>query len=125
MNHSKDKLCIIALKYVPIMGTILMTLHVAALLLGYKLFIFELSVLTIVTLMVMLWSKVFKFCLIHRLSSLYTITVLWCCYIERYIGFGKHLQILRVIFLYIGIILLILLTIKYAKNYKKPAITDS
>lgn len=125
MNPSKDKLCIIALKYVPIIGTILMTLHVAALLLGYKLFIFELSVLTIVTLMVILWSKVFKFCLIHRLSSLYTIAVLWCCYIERYIGFGKYLQILRVIFLYLGIILLILLTIKYAKNYKKSAITDS
>ena len=53
MNPSKDKLCIIALKYVPIIGTILMTLHIAALLLGYKLFIFELSVLTIVTLM---WS---------------------------------------------------------------------
>lgn len=125
MSRGKDKLCIIALKYVPIIGTVLMTLHVATLLLGYKLFISELSVLTIVTLMIMLWSKVFKFCLIHRLSSLYTISVIWCCYIERYVGFGEYLQILRVIFLYLGVALLILLGIKYAKNYKKPTITDS
>lgn len=118
MNNG-EKLCIILLKYIPVICAFIMMIHVLGLIWGSALFISELIVLTLVSFMIMFWSYVFKFCLIHRFASLYTITVLWCCYIQRYIGFGILLEPLRLVFFYLGVILFILIGFKYAKNYKK------
>lgn len=115
----KERICLILLKYVPIVCAFLMLLHVITLILGITLCIAELTVLTLVTIMVVVWSIIFKFCLTHRLASIYTIAVLWCCYIQRFIGFGNYLEFLRISFLYFGILLFILIGFKYVKNYKK------
>lgn len=116
---SKERLCLILLKYVPIICAFLMLLHIVTLIIGVTLCIAELMVITIVTIMVLTWSYLFKFCLTHRLASLYTIIVLWCCYYQRFIGFGEYLEFLRIAFLYFGILLFILITFKCVKDYKK------
>ena len=114
-----NKTYIIALKYIPIISAFLMFLHVVFLECGITLCIAELSVLTLVTLMVLLWSIVFKFCIMHILSSFYTIIVLWCCYIQRFIGFGNILESIRISVLYLGIFIFLLLGYKHVKDYKK------
>ena len=115
----KERLCIYLLKYVPVICAVLMLGHVILLVIGKNLCLSELAVLTLVSAMVLYWSHIFKFCLVHKLSILYTLSILWCCDIERFIGFGIYLQLLRVSTIYIGIILLILLVIKHAEHYKK------
>lgn len=124
MKH-KEKICLILLKYIPIICAILMFLHIITLLLGYILFLSEVMVLTLVTLMIIFWSITFKFCLLHNLASLYTLCILWCCYIQRFIGFGEYLNIYRIFFLIIGFILFVFVLIKYVRSIKKITFKDS
>lgn len=85
-----EKMCILLLKYIPVICAFLMFLHVVFLECGFHYCFAELAVLTMVSIMILVWSKVFKFCLIHIISSLYTVGILWCSYIQRYVGFGNH-----------------------------------
>ncbi len=114
----KEKVCVLLLKYVPIISAMLMLLHVILLMCGIKVCVSQLTVLSLVTLMVIYWSFTLKFCLIHLLSSLYTILILWCCYIQAYIGFGEYLFIARFATMLLGVILLLGISTKYAKHYK-------
>lgn len=118
MRLEKEKVCLVLLKYIPCVCAGIMLLHTSLLLLGVTPVITELLVITLVSIMVITWSYCFKFCLIHRLASLYTISILWCCYIQRTIGFGIFLNIFRLFFLSLGIILITCILIKYAKNHK-------
>lgn len=63
--------------------------------------------------------------MLHKLASAYTIVVLWCCYIQRFIGFGEYLEITRLLFIDLGIILFMLLSIKYVEDYKKLITKDN
>ncbi len=117
-KSSKEKLCIILLKYIPVICAIVMFLHVVLLLLGIKLCVAPLTVLTLVTIMVIYWSFTLKFCLVHICSSLYTIFILWCCYIQAYIGFGEYLSAIRSIALFLGVTLLMSIISKYAEYNK-------
>lgn len=116
---SKEKMCVVLLKYVPIISSMVMLLHVILLLCGIKVCVSQLTVLSLVTIMVIYWSFTFKFCLIHLCSSLYTILILWCCYIEAYIGFDSYLFTARVITLILGILLFVAISIKYVRNNKR------
>jgi hypothetical protein len=118
-NISKEKVCILMLKYIPIISAIVMLFHVGLLMLGIRVCISQLTVLTLVTVMVIYWSYVLKFCLIHVCSSLYTILILWCCYIQAYIGFGIYLPIARFITFCLGVILLMGIIVKHAKHNKE------
>lgn len=124
-NVRRYRLCVILLKYIPIICALLMFLHIITLMLGFKLIISEVVVLSLVTTMVLIWSHTFKFCITHKLLSLYTLIVLWCCYYQRTIGFGDYLMLFRIICLFIGILLIIKLGIKYAKNNKRITIKNS
>lgn len=121
----KEKVCVLLLKYIPIISAMVMLLHVGLLLCGIKVCFAQLTVLTLVTIMVIYWSYVLKFCLLHVCSSLYTILILWCCYIQAYIGFGIYLPVARLTTFSLGIILLICIGAKYAKYNKRIATQDS
>lgn len=121
----KEKLCVVMLKYVPIISSMVMLLHVILLLCGIKVCISQLTVLSLVTIMVIHWSYTLKFCLIPLCSSLYTILILWCCYIQAYIGFGIYLFTIRLLTLILGIILFISIAIKYAKGNQRIAAEDN
>lgn len=118
MNPKKEKVCVVLLKYIPCICAAIMVLHVSMLLLNIQLHLTELLVITLVSAMVITWSYCFKFCLIHRLASLYTISSLWCCYIQRTIGFGQYINILKILYLILGIILLITILYKHVKSHK-------
>ena len=115
---SKEKMCVVLLKYVPIISSMVMLLHVILLLCGIKVCVSQLTVLFLVTIMIIYWSFTFKFCLIHLCSSLYTILILWYCYIEAYVGFGPYLFAARVITLILGILLFVGISVKYVRNNK-------
>lgn len=120
MRRSRaEKMCILLLKYIPVICAFLMFLHVVFLECGFHYCFAELAVLTMVSIMILVWSKVFKFCLIHIISSLYTVDILWCSYIQRYVGFGNHLEQIRVSALYFGFIILLILVNKHAEDYKR------
>ena len=102
-----------------------MLLRIVTLLFGVTLFILEIVVLTIVTIIVIFLSYCFNFCLIHRLTSIYTIIVLFGCYYNRCFDFGNYLELIRLIIFYIGVVLFICLGIKYANNYKKFTTKDN
>lgn len=118
---SKEKLCVVMLKYIPVVCAVAMFLHVVLLLCGIKVCVSQLTVLTLVTLMVIYWSCTLKFCLMHICSSLYTIMILWCCYIEAYIGFGEYLDIARLMSFSLGMVLLMCIVVKYANHNKELA----
>lgn len=115
----KDKLCVAFLKYVPILCASVMLTHVFLLLLGIQLCATALMVITIVSIMVIYWSCVFKFCFIHICASLYTIIVLWCCYIQEYIGFGRYLNKARIVVFCMGVFLMLGFVIKVIFPSKK------
>lgn len=122
MEKSKnERVCIILLKYVPIISAMMMLLHVILLLCGIKVCISQLTVLTLVTIMVIYWSYTLKFCIVHFCSSLYTILILWCCYIQAFIGFGNYLFLARFITLILGLMLLTSIIIKYVRHYKETS----
>lgn len=113
----KEKLCIMLLKYVPVISALFMLLHVITLMYGHCVCIYELSTISIVSIMIIVWSHIFKFCIIHKIASLYVVAVLWCCYIQRFIGFGKYVDFIRESFIYIGVSIFTAINIKYFYKY--------
>lgn len=57
-------------------------------------------------------SKLFHFCVTHKLMLLHTVAVYLCCVYQAQIGFGFILPIMRWIMFISGIILILVLTIK-------------
>lgn len=119
INKRQYKLCVLMLKYIPIISAFLMILHIIVLLFGFTLCISELIILTLVSLMILVWSHSLKFCTIHKFFIVYTLIILWFIYLHRFIGLGEYLEILRIGMLYLGVILFIGLIIHYRIEYDK------
>ena len=117
ISKSQCKLCILSLKYVPIICVVLMLLHIIFSLLGFNLCISEMSILTLCSIMVLVWTHCFKFCLIHKLYTIYVLVGLWLMSIHRFIGLGCLLGFFRISMLYLGFILLIVTSIKLRITY--------
>ena len=117
ISKSQCKLCILSLKYVPIICVLLMLLHIIFSLLGFNLCISEMSILTLCSIMVLVWTHCFKFCLLHKLYTIYVLIGLWLMSIHRFIGLGYLLGFFRISMLYLGFILLIVTSIKLRITY--------
>ena len=117
ISKSQCKLCILLLKYVPIVCVVLMLLHIIFSLLGFNLCISEMSILTLGSIMVLVWTHCFKFCLLHKLYTIYVLIGLWLMSIHRFIGLGDLLEFFRISMLYLGFILLIVTSIKLRITY--------
>lgn len=93
------------IKYIPILSTILLTVHVGFLLLGIEEIYTEwLSVLLLVllVLLMVLLSVRFNFCVLHKLLILY-MTIMTCCVcVQRLDGFGDALNSFRIVLFAIG-----------------------
>ena len=57
-------------------------------------------------------SKLFNFCITHKLMLLHTVLVYLCCVYQAQIGFRFILPIMRWIMFITGLILILILTIK-------------
>ena len=119
ISKSQCKLCILSLKYVPIICMLLMLLHIIFSLLGFNLCISEMLILTLCSIMVLVWTHCFKFCLIHKLYTIYVLVGLWLMTIHKFIGLGELLEFFRISMLYLGFILLLFTSIKLRIIYVK------
>lgn len=101
-----------------------MIVHIIFSLLGFNLCISEMSILTLCSIMVLVWTNCFKFCLLHKLYTIYVLIGLWLIFINRFIGLGDLLEFFRISMLYLGFILLIFTSIKlritYVERIEKP-----
>ena len=70
------------------------------------------------SILILAISSLFKFCWLHKLFTIYSLCIDLCINYERYIGFSFMLQPFRIVAFIIGIILFILLIVKFEK-YKE------
>lgn len=84
------------MKYLPVVGAIVMMIHVGLLLCGIELSVSEPVVITAITVLLLTISYALEFCWLHRLFILYAYIVMMCIYIQERVGFGVMLEPVRI-----------------------------
>lgn len=117
-NTTLYRLSIIMLKYTPVLGALMMWIHILLLLLGFNMWIAEysFSLPFFPWLVCIVWSKTFGFCKLHRHFITYISIVSYCIRFQDDVGFGILLTTIRWIVFIIGTILL-LWFITHVKKY--------
>ena len=115
------KLGLLAIKYVPIVMFLIMWIHTGLLIMGVNGPCADTIAgsAIIPSLLILAISKLFRFCWLHKLFTMYSLSVDLCINYERLIGFGMLLQPIRSLFFIIGTFLFILLIVKFNKYRKK------
>lgn len=115
------KLGLLAIKYVPIVMFLIMWIHTGLLIVGVNGPCADTIAgsAIIPSLLILAISRLFRFCWLHKLFTMYSLSVDLCINYERLIGFGMLLQPLRSLFFIIGTFLFILLIVKFNKYRKK------
>lgn len=115
------KLGLLAIKYIPIVMFLIMWIHTGLLIVGVNGPCADTIAgsAIIPSLLILAISKLFRFCWLHKLFTMYSLSVDLCINYERLIGFGILLQPIRSLLFIIGTFLLILLIVKFNKYRKK------
>lgn len=114
------KLSILFLKYIVILGTLIMYIHNILLLTNTELVIADwvISLPLFPYIVAMTWSKVFGFCSLHRACLTYIMVMTYCIKYQTLIGFGKWLVPARFFMFSVGTILLVWWILHDCKLYK-------
>jgi len=103
------KLSVVALKYAPMVASLVMCLHVGLLLVGIDTetadYTFSLPLFP--WLVCMLWSKAFGFCTMHRHCITYVMAITYCIKYQEDYGFGGMLTMARLIAFVLGIAIIV------------------
>ena len=121
INCTDYKLGMLAIKYIPILMFLIMWLHTGLLILGIDGPCADVIAgsAIIPSILIFSMSKLFKFCYIHKLLTIYALAVDLCINFQRLIGFGYLVGELRILMFIIGTILFFLLLLKFKKyRYK-------
>ena len=121
INCTDYKLGMLAIKYIPILMFLIMWIHTGLLILGINGPCADTIAgsAIIPSILIFSMSHLFKFCYIHKLLTIYSLTVDLCINFQRYVGFGYTLNIFRIIIFILGTILFFLLLFKFKKyRYK-------
>lgn len=115
------KLGLLAIKYVPIVMFLIMWIHTGLLIVGVNGPCADTIAgsAIIPSLLILAISRLFRFCWLHKLFTMYSLSVDLCINYERLIGFGMLLQPIRSLLFIIGTFLFILLIVKFNKYRKK------
>lgn len=115
------KLGLLAIKYVPIVMFLIMWIHTGLLIVGVNGPCADTIAgsAIIPSLLILAISRLFRFCWLHKLFTMYSLSVDLCINYERLIGFGLLLQPIRSLLFIIGTFLFILLIVKFNKYRKK------
>ena len=127
INCTDYKLGILAIKYIPIIMFLIMWFQTGLLIFGINGPCADTIAgsAIIPSILIFSMSHIFKFCYIHKLLTVYSLAVDLCINYQRYIGFGDMLHISRLIIFYIGVVLFILLLLKFNKyKYKCCILRD-
>lgn len=111
-----NRLVVLGIKYIPLICTILLTLHLAMLLMGvYEPFTASLSVFLMLVLLICLSFR-FGFCKLHKAMIVYMAAMTICVCIQKCDGFGRLLTLIRMIMFGIGCVLVALSFLKGKSN---------
>jgi len=124
LNHILGRYCMLSFKYLPYISAFLIMLHVILGLMGFCVCVSELLIITIATIVILLWAQFLKFCFLHKLFIIYSLSAIWIIYFHRFLGLGNMLEFIRIGYLYFGTLLFTTLIIKFKVDYGKE-ITDS
>ena len=115
------KLGLLAIKYIPIVMFLIMWIHTGLLIVGVNGPCADTIAgsAIIPSLLILAISRLFRFCWLHKLFTMYSLSVDLCINYERLIGFGLLLQPIRSLLFIIGTFLFILLIVKFNKYRKK------
>ena len=115
------KLGLLAIKYIPIVMFLIMWIHTGLLIAGVNGPCADIIAgsAIIPSLLILAVSRLFRFCWLHKLFTMYSLSVDLCINYERLIGFGLLLQPIRSLLFIIGTFLFILLIVKFNKYRKK------
>lgn len=124
LNYADYKIGLLIIKYTPVIMFLIMWIHTGLLLIGINgPFADTIAGSAIIpSILIFSMSTLFKFCYIHKALTIYSLAIDLCMNFQRYIGFGVMLHITRIIMFIIGIILFILLIIKFNKYKNKCCI---
>lgn len=115
INYENYKIGLIALKYIPVIMFFIMWIHTGLL-------VFDINgpcadtiagSAIIPSILILAISNMFKFCYIHKILTIYSLSIDLCINFNRYIGFDNLLSIVRLIMFFIGIIIVFILIIKF------------
>ena len=125
ISYNEYKLCLLTIKYVPIIMFLIMWIHTGFLLMGINGVIADrvAGCAIIPSILIFSMSHVFKFCYIHRALTIYSLITDLCINFERYFGFGCMRDSIRIIMFSIGLILFLLLLFKF-KQYQSKCCTQ-
>lgn len=117
INYEDYKLGLIALKYIPVLMFMIMLIHTGFLVFGMNGPCADTIAgsAVIPSILILAISNMFKFCYLHKLLTLYSLSVDLCMNFQRYIGFGIYLNFARYIMFIFGIIILCILIFKFNK----------
>ena len=121
INCTDYKLGILAIKYIPVIMFLIMWIHIGLLILGINGPCADVIAgsAIIPSILIFSMSNLFKFCYIHKLLTVYSLTVDLCINFHRLIGFDSLVEELRILMFIIGTILFFLLLLKFKKyRYK-------
>ena len=103
------------MKYLPFIGTLLLTIHCGLLLCGVNLKVLEFFVGFPMSSMLMffLLSRQFHFCILHKHLIGYVSAMEICMFLQRYDAWGRALTPARWVMMSIGIVLIIWSIVAY------------
>lgn len=124
IEYSDYKLGLLSLKYIPVMMFIIMWIHTGLLIFGINgPFADTIAGSALIpSILILTISKLFKFCYLHKILTFYSLCIDLCMNFNRYIGFGKSVQEIRVLMFSIGIVIFIILLLKF-DSYKNKCCT--
>ena len=107
-----NNLIVKGIKYIPMICTFLLSLHVFLLLMDvYEPVTVGISAVLMVILLILLSIR-FGFCKLHKAMIAYMGVMTLCICIQKYDGFGILLRAVRIVMLVIGVVLLVLSALK-------------
>ena len=117
LNYEEYKIGLIALKYIPVLMFVIMLMHTGFLIFGLNGPCADTIAgsAVIPSILILAISNMFKFCYLHKLLTLYSLSIDLCMNFQRYIGFGIYLHFVRYIMFIFGIIILCILIFKFNK----------
>ena len=117
LKYEEYKIGLIALKYIPVLMFVIMLMHTGFLIFGLNGPCADTIAgsAVIPSILILAISNMFKFCYLHKLLTLYSLSIDLYMNFQRYIGFGIYLHFVRYIMFIFGIIILCILIFKFNK----------
>lgn len=111
-----NRFVVLGLKYIPVCITLLLTLHVALLLVGVFDPITVVLSAILLAILVLLLSIRFGFCALHKATVVYMLLMTVCIGLQKYDLFGRTLMFFRIAMLIFGAVLIALLVNKLVRE---------